>query len=55
MTGIILRNSLHVPPCNDLSSTGLGDSTIVFHCHDSWSTIMMMVLSNYHDSGRYDI
>ena len=35
---------------------GLGDSTIVIHLCDSWSTIVMMiVLFYYHDSSRYDI
>ena len=55
MTGIMLHNSLHVSPCNDLSSIGLGDSTTVVHCHDSWSTIVMIVLTYYCDSGRYNI
>ena len=32
----------------------LGNSMIDIHCHDSWSTIVMMiVLFYYHDSSRY--
>ena len=33
---------------------GLGNIIIVIHCHDSWSTIMMViVLFYYHDSSRH--
>ena len=35
---------------------GLGDSTIVIHCRDSWSTIVMMIIFFYYrDSIRHDI
>ena len=34
---------------------GLGDSMIVIHCCDSWSTIVMIVLSYYRDSSRHGI
>ena len=34
----------------------LGDSMIVIHCCDSWSTIMMMIVLLYHrDSSRHGI
>ena len=39
-----------------LLAIGLGDNMIVIHCHDSWSTIVMMiVLFYYRDSSRHDI
>ena len=39
-----------------MSVLGLGDSMLVIHCHDSWSTIVMMiVLFYYRDSSRHDI
>ena len=35
---------------------GLGDSTIDIHCHDSWSTIVtMIILFYYRDSNRHII
>ena len=39
-----------------LYDLGLGDSTIVIHCRDSWLIIVMMIgLFDYHDSSRHDI
>ena len=42
--------------CMCVCALGLGDSMIVIHCCDGWSTIVMMiVLFYYGDSSRHDI
>ena len=52
----VLSNKAHADYEYIPARVGLGNSTIVIHCCDNWSAmVMMIVLFYYHDSIRHDI